>query len=238
MAVVSPRALPARRRVSALYCATYGFGTPLLLLHGFGESGDLFQPLIPALAAHFHVIVPDLRGHGLSQRLPAAENMQRFAEDIGNLLDLLGIERCFVLGHAAGAAIAQEFARMDQDRVLGMVLINAFARNTTSLREQIEARLRNGGRLVSKSVPPSSSATSNKALVPFDSRPWAASLAVPTLVIGGQTENGAQELAARLPHATLHQLGQAGTNAISDMPRDVLTATLPWLEAQRVEVAA
>ncbi len=44
---VTPRAISAARRASALYCAVYGSGAPLLLVHGLGASGAIFQPLIP-----------------------------------------------------------------------------------------------------------------------------------------------------------------------------------------------
>ena len=63
MTTLAPRALSASRRASALYCNVYGSGAPLLLVHGLGTSGAIFQPLLPALSARYQVIVPDLRGH-------------------------------------------------------------------------------------------------------------------------------------------------------------------------------
>ncbi|HWQ14011.1 MAG TPA: alpha/beta fold hydrolase, partial [Roseiflexaceae bacterium] len=90
MTALSSRALPLARRTSALYCATYGRGTPLLLVHGLGSSGAAFDQLVPALAQRHTVIVPDLRGHGNSRRLPLADSVGRLAADLDDLLDLLG----------------------------------------------------------------------------------------------------------------------------------------------------
>src|SRR5438093_8112957 len=98
----TPRAISAARRASALYCAIHGSGTPLLLVHGLGVSGAVFQPLIPALASSHQVIVPDLRGHGQSRRLPGPDSAERLVTDIENLLDLLGISSCFMLGYGSG----------------------------------------------------------------------------------------------------------------------------------------
>ena len=78
---LSPRAIPAARRASALYCATHGSGTPLLLVHGLGVSGAVFEPLLPTLSARYQTVVPDLRGHGQSRRLPSPDNIERLAAD-------------------------------------------------------------------------------------------------------------------------------------------------------------
>jgi len=47
-----------------LYYETHGFGRPLILLHGGLGSGEMFGPIMPALAANHQVIAPDLQGHG------------------------------------------------------------------------------------------------------------------------------------------------------------------------------
>jgi pimeloyl-ACP methyl ester carboxylesterase len=52
---------------------------PLVLLHSLGTSGAIFDPIMPALAARFNVIRPDLRGHGLSAVTPGPYSMSLFA---------------------------------------------------------------------------------------------------------------------------------------------------------------
>ncbi|MDW8148604.1 MAG: alpha/beta fold hydrolase [Roseiflexaceae bacterium] len=124
MTALTLRAIPAARRASALYCATGGSGFPLLFIHGFGASGDVFQPLVSKLAGRYQTIVPDLRGHGRSRRLPLADSIERMAADVGDLLDLLRIGRTFVIGHAGGSAIAAHVAAKQPGRVCGLVLIS------------------------------------------------------------------------------------------------------------------
>src|SRR5262245_36610180 len=99
MTALTTRSIAATRRATALYCATHGSGTPLLLIHSIGSCGAEFQPLLPELAARHMLVVPDLRGHGQSQRLACA-GQERMAADLAELLDLLAISGCFVLGHA------------------------------------------------------------------------------------------------------------------------------------------
>src|SRR5882724_9553636 len=53
---------------TTLYVRTGGKGPAAVLLHGYGETGDMWAPLAAKLAAHYTVIVPDLRGMGLSAR--------------------------------------------------------------------------------------------------------------------------------------------------------------------------
>jgi pimeloyl-ACP methyl ester carboxylesterase len=214
----APRTIPAARRASALYCATYGRGTPLLLIHGLGVSGAIFQPLIPALAARYQVIVPDLRGHGQSRRLPGPDSAERLAQDIENLLDLLSVGSCFALGYASGGAVAQQLARSQPGRVRGLALVCAYARSASTIREQIESRLRpelfrllgagGVGRLAAHTGCPRSApadafafvrdaiATNDgrriapiaRSLLSFDSRPWLKEIACPALVVTGAAD--------------------------------------------------
>lgn len=55
---------------SPLFFRHSGDGTPLLLIHGLMATGEMYEPVLPALANHYHIILPDLRGHGRSGALP------------------------------------------------------------------------------------------------------------------------------------------------------------------------
>ncbi|HNP71860.1 MAG TPA: alpha/beta hydrolase, partial [Kouleothrix sp.] len=125
MATPALRMRAAHRRATALYCTLHGSGTPLLLLHGLGATGAIFRPIIPALARRFQVIVPDLRGHGHSTCLPGPDSIDRMAADVANLLDLLNIPSCLVLGYASGGAVAQQLALRYPARVRGLALVCA-----------------------------------------------------------------------------------------------------------------
>jgi magnesium chelatase accessory protein len=90
-----------------LHVQLFGAGEPLLLLHGTGASSHSFRALAPLLAARYAVIVPDLPGHGFSERLPGArQSLDGICEALGALLGALGLRPAFAAGHSAGAALA------------------------------------------------------------------------------------------------------------------------------------
>src|SRR5215831_3730728 len=92
-----------------------GQGRPVVLLHGFPDSGRLWRNQVPALAAAgFQVIVPDLRGYGSSDKPEAVEayNLMSLAGDVMAVLGELGIARAHVVGHAWGAALAWGLASL------------------------------------------------------------------------------------------------------------------------------
>lgn len=244
MTTLISRAIPATRRASALYCTTHGRGTPLLLLHGFGLDGAMFGPLVPALAARYHVIVPDLRGHGQSQRLPGSDSVARHADDVEDLLDLLGVRSCFVLGYGTGGAIAQQLAYEHPARLRGIVLVNAYVHTTTLLSAQIGGRLRvrlpqlallgNGHRADGAPVP-----VEEQTPLPFDSRRWLGEVRCPALVLAGADDlvlaRQARDLARRLPQAELRMIEGADQRLLTPARRDqVLDAVLPWLDTHKV----
>lgn len=76
-----------------LHFTERGSGPPLLLVHGVMITGEMFQPVLDRLAARHRVIVPDLRGHGRSRRLPPPYTVAQLAVDLSRLLDHLGIDR-------------------------------------------------------------------------------------------------------------------------------------------------
>jgi magnesium chelatase accessory protein len=78
---------------------------PLLLIHGTGATTHSFADLAPLLAQQFRVIIPDLPGHGFTQKLstPDPDNV---AKAVAALLAELGVAPAMVLGHSVGAAIA------------------------------------------------------------------------------------------------------------------------------------
>lgn len=96
----------------------------VLMLHGAGGSGHSFRALIPLLAPHYRLIVPDLPGQGFTR--PGSRNrygLDTMAEDIAMLCTTLGLPPTFVLGHSAGAAIALRMAQSLP--VKGVIGINA-----------------------------------------------------------------------------------------------------------------
>jgi pimeloyl-ACP methyl ester carboxylesterase len=101
------------------YQAT-GQGRPVVLLHGFPDSGRLWRHQVPALAAAgFQVIVPDLRGYGRSDKPEGVEaySLPFLAADVMAVLGDLGIGRAHFVGHDWGAALAWGIASLAPDTV-------------------------------------------------------------------------------------------------------------------------
>jgi pimeloyl-ACP methyl ester carboxylesterase len=104
-----------------------GSGRPVVLLHGFPDSGRLWRNQVPALVdAGFQVIVPDLRGYGRSDKPTevAAYAMPFLAQDVMGVLDAVGVDRAHVVGHDWGSALAWVFAALLPDRVDHLVALS------------------------------------------------------------------------------------------------------------------
>jgi magnesium chelatase accessory protein len=82
-----------------------GQGPVLLLIHGTGATTHSFAGLAPLLAQHFTVVIPDLPGHGFTQKM-ANPDPDRVARAVASLMDALALPPAAVLGHSVGAAIA------------------------------------------------------------------------------------------------------------------------------------
>ncbi|MCE4554392.1 alpha/beta fold hydrolase BchO [Roseateles cellulosilyticus] len=87
-------------------------GAPgLLLLHGTGSSGQSWASCLPGLVEHFHVLVPDLPGHGSTAAFADREaSLPRMAQAVAALLEALNWQPHLVAGHSAGAAVMVQLA--------------------------------------------------------------------------------------------------------------------------------
>src|ERR1700686_3809116 len=77
----------------SLYVRVGGTGPAVVLLHGYGETGDMWSPLAAKLAPHYTVIVPDLRGMGLSARPSGGYDKKTQGHDVAGVLDALKIDK-------------------------------------------------------------------------------------------------------------------------------------------------
>jgi pimeloyl-ACP methyl ester carboxylesterase len=110
---------------TTLYVRVGGTGPAVVLLHGFGDTGDMWAPLAANLARDHTVIVPDLRGFGLSARPPGGYDKMTQGADIAGLLDALSVARADVVAHDIGNMVAFAFAARYPDRVSRLVLMDA-----------------------------------------------------------------------------------------------------------------
>ncbi|WP_203236575.1 alpha/beta fold hydrolase [Nocardia panacis] len=104
-----------------------GQGRPVLLLHGFPDSADLWRHQIPRLTqAGFRVIAPDLRGFGQSDAPAdvAAYKFRSVLADVLGVLDILSIDRIDIIGHDFGAALAWMAAMVAPHRVTSIAALS------------------------------------------------------------------------------------------------------------------
>ena len=103
-----------------------GSGWPLVLLHAFPLSADMWQPQLEAPPGGWRLIAPDLRGLGPARRPPAA-TMDDMAADVVVLLDALRLERAMIAGVSMGGYVALALFRTAPERCSGIVLVNSRA---------------------------------------------------------------------------------------------------------------
>lgn len=109
-----------------LHYLSAGHGPTLILLHGYAETSLMWRPIIPALAARFTVIAPDLPGIGDSDIPANGLDMKNAAIQIHDLAKRLGVEKAEVVGHDIGLMVAYAYAAQFPSEVTKLVLMDAF----------------------------------------------------------------------------------------------------------------
>ncbi|MEM8983823.1 MAG: alpha/beta hydrolase [Pseudomonadota bacterium] len=99
-----------------------GNGPSLVLLHQSGNSGDEFASLVPHLAGHYRMIVPDLPGHGLSADPIREPTVDDYTDAVDQVLSDVGVARFSVVGHHGGALAAMNLAARHPERIIKTVL--------------------------------------------------------------------------------------------------------------------
>lgn len=102
-----------------------GKGPAVVMLHGYGESGDMWAPLASALMRDHQVIVPDLRGMGLSSHPSGGYDKKTQAGDVAAVMDSLHVTQADVVAHDIGNMVAYSFAAQYPQRVTRLVMMDA-----------------------------------------------------------------------------------------------------------------
>lgn len=103
-----------------------GSGSAVILLHGFAETSRMWAPILPALAAKFTVVAPDLPGIGESSIPSGGIGMKRAAIMMHDLVRSIGIEKARVVGHDIGLMVAYAYAALFPSETEKLVLMDAF----------------------------------------------------------------------------------------------------------------
>ncbi|THD80977.1 MAG: alpha/beta hydrolase [Phenylobacterium sp.] len=102
-----------------------GHGPAVVLLHGFGDTGDMWGAMAADLARDHTVVVPDLRGLGLSSKPAGGFDKKTQAGDVAGVMDALHVARADLITHDIGNMVGFAFAAQHPDRVTRFVLIDA-----------------------------------------------------------------------------------------------------------------
>jgi 3-oxoadipate enol-lactonase len=112
-----------------------GSGNTLVLIHGLGSDHSIWEPILPLLSENYHVIAPDLRGHGQTSQPDGPFSIELFSKDIKTFLDIIGEEKTHLVGQSMGGVIVQETALQYPEIVSSLTLISTFAYADPRLQE-------------------------------------------------------------------------------------------------------
>jgi len=110
---------------TSLFVRVGGKGPAVVLLHGFGDTGDMWAPLAAELAKDHTVVVPDLRGMGLSDHPDAGYTKKNQALDIAGVMDALGVKSAALVTHDIGNMVGYALAAQYPSRIKRWVVIDA-----------------------------------------------------------------------------------------------------------------
>jgi pimeloyl-ACP methyl ester carboxylesterase len=110
---------------TTLYVRIGGHGAAVIMLHGFGDTGDMWAPAAAVLAKDHMVVVPDLRGMGLSAHPDTGYTKKNQALDIAGLMDALKIQRADLVTHDIGNMVGYALTAQFRTRITRWVVIDA-----------------------------------------------------------------------------------------------------------------
>jgi len=104
-----------------IYVEDEGSGVPLVLIHGFLGSSDMWEPQINYFKKNFRVLAPALPGFGKSNKIKSCDSIECMAKSIQDSLRIKKIDKFNLLGHSMGGMIVQEMAKLMGDKILKLI---------------------------------------------------------------------------------------------------------------------
>jgi pimeloyl-ACP methyl ester carboxylesterase len=228
-------------------------GNTLILLHGSGGDSSVWEK---QLGGNIPLIAPDLPGHGQSDG-PLRSSAQEYARWLDAFTRALAIKQFYLAGHSLGGAIAQEFSRAFPLKVAGLILAGTgthaaiTAEYLEMLRTDFPAAVKasclaayapgtadavyvQGCAMLTRNGP-DALYSDLQAYASCDSRPWAAALSVPALVLCGSEDRitppaDAEELAGLLQQAVLKIIPGCGHMVMMEAPGEFIEAVKDFIK--------
>ena len=107
-----------------------GKGAPVVLLHGYPQTGQMWRKVVPGLLDKFTVVCPDLRGYGDSDKPRDGYDKRSMAKDIGEVMSALGFKSYSVVGHDRGARVAHRLVMDYRDQVRNLTVLDIVPTHT------------------------------------------------------------------------------------------------------------
>src|ERR1700722_680222 len=108
-----------------LHVAEAGRGDPVLLLHGYPQSGEAWRFVAPDIAKNHRVVIPDLRGMGFSEAAKGGSHKSTLAGDLHHLVESLNLTSIKVVGHDWGAAVGAVYALRHRKEVTNLAFLES-----------------------------------------------------------------------------------------------------------------
>jgi pimeloyl-ACP methyl ester carboxylesterase len=121
-----------------IYYSEEGSGHPVVLIHGYLETGDVWKDFASLISDRLRVIIVDLPGHGHSDIYGDSHSMEFLAESIEGLMSTLGIEKAFMTGHSLGGYVTLAFVEMFAEKLSGYCLFHSqpFADSSEAIQKR------------------------------------------------------------------------------------------------------
>jgi pimeloyl-ACP methyl ester carboxylesterase len=108
-----------------IFYSDTGNGSPVMLVHGYLETGDVWSDFGERLSTDYRVITVDLPGHGSSDIFEEAHTMEFLAESLNGLLNTIGIDKVLLAGHSLGGYISLAFLQLFPEKLKGYCLFHS-----------------------------------------------------------------------------------------------------------------
>ncbi|MBV9232320.1 MAG: alpha/beta hydrolase [Chloroflexi bacterium] len=229
-----------------LHYRTAGAGTPLVLIHGYGVTGHIWQRMLPYLIQQHQVFIVDLPGHGHSP-FTGTWQLREVAPLLAQWLQQMKLPPVALMGQSMGGAIAIHLTAYAPELVKRLVLVSAAgipfqARLPTLALRSVHSFFQRGNgsyplELVQDVLRPRIRLLwqSAQEIAHSDFRAELATITVPTLIIWGERDvlipiTSGHALSAALPHATFITLPGCGHRPMLAQPETMSKLVLDFLK--------
>jgi pimeloyl-ACP methyl ester carboxylesterase len=102
-----------------------GKGKTIVLLHGYLESLEIWEPFTSQLVKKYHVLCFDIPGHGESETISERHSIETLVETLSEALQQLDVKKCFMVGHSMGGYVALMFHKLFPEKLIGFSLFHS-----------------------------------------------------------------------------------------------------------------